>query len=74
MGLIPQLHCIKCLCLFHHECVGLDRNDVDFHLNLPHDLIGGRGGGDHNTETPPKDYECAVSLIIKKLNKTKIYM
>lgn len=23
MGTIPQLQCKKCLCLYHHECVGL---------------------------------------------------
>ncbi|XP_055692771.1 uncharacterized protein LOC129795479 isoform X1 [Lutzomyia longipalpis] len=25
MGTIPQLQCRKCLCLYHHECVGAER-------------------------------------------------
>lgn len=25
-GVIPQLQCIRCLCLFHHECLGLPPN------------------------------------------------
>uniref|UniRef100_A0A1B0DE12 Uncharacterized protein n=1 Tax=Phlebotomus papatasi TaxID=29031 RepID=A0A1B0DE12_PHLPP len=25
MGTIPQLQCRKCLCLYHHECVGVER-------------------------------------------------
>lgn len=27
MGTIPKLQCKKCLCLFHHECVGLAKFD-----------------------------------------------
>ncbi|XP_067635355.1 uncharacterized protein [Eurosta solidaginis] len=31
-GQVPQLKCIKCLCLFHHECVGLNRSNSDFRV------------------------------------------
>lgn len=29
-GQVPQLQCTKCLCLYHHECVGLDRVNTEY--------------------------------------------
>ncbi|XP_055854754.1 uncharacterized protein LOC129918310 isoform X1 [Episyrphus balteatus] len=49
MGLIPHLQCIKCLCLYHHECVGLDRKDNLYRLDTD-----GRGAQGYNR----KDYVC----------------
>ncbi|XP_036338685.1 uncharacterized protein LOC118748406 isoform X1 [Rhagoletis pomonella] len=36
-GQVPQLKCFKCLCLFHHECVGLSRSSSEY-------CIAGEGG------------------------------
>ncbi|XP_073835187.1 uncharacterized protein isoform X1 [Musca autumnalis] len=30
MGQVPQLQCTKCFCLYHHECVGIDRQNSDY--------------------------------------------
>ncbi|XP_055902614.1 uncharacterized protein LOC129938845 isoform X1 [Eupeodes corollae] len=65
MGLIPHLQCIKCLCLYHHECVGLDRKDNLYRLDTD-----GRGGQGYNR----KDYVCQscvsppLNTIISKEN------
>ncbi|XP_005180461.2 uncharacterized protein LOC101898876 isoform X1 [Musca domestica] len=29
-GQLPQLQCTKCFCLYHHECVGIDRHNSDY--------------------------------------------
>ncbi|XP_055380360.1 uncharacterized protein LOC129611309 isoform X1 [Condylostylus longicornis] len=61
MGLIPQLQCVKCLCSFHHECVGLDRNVDDFQSSNTNES-GSKG---------KKIYECD-SCKAQNISKTDL--
>lgn len=62
MGMIPQLQCVKCLCLYHHECVGLNRKDGEYRM-----ITSGSSNG------CGKDYICEVQHINFIIIKTNVF-
>ncbi|XP_059607831.1 uncharacterized protein LOC132255720 isoform X1 [Phlebotomus argentipes] len=49
MGTIPQLQCRKCLCLYHHECVGVERG-----ANVDARYICEGCHGEEESDKPPQ--------------------
>ncbi|XP_011183228.1 uncharacterized protein Fbxo41_0 isoform X2 [Zeugodacus cucurbitae] len=65
-GLVPQLKCVKCLCLFHHECVGLNRSNSEY--RIAGEGISQTKGREYICEacTPVTDVSSATKVVTRK--------
>ncbi|XP_037935148.1 uncharacterized protein LOC119669363 isoform X2 [Teleopsis dalmanni] len=52
-GQVPQLQCVKCCCLYHHECVGLNRLNSEYRLT---------GTNSNSNSNDGRDYVCEACL------------
>ncbi|XP_018799888.1 PREDICTED: uncharacterized protein LOC108975670 isoform X1 [Bactrocera latifrons] len=59
-GHIPQLKCVKCLCLFHHECVGLNRSNSEYRIT-----------GEGISQTKGREYICEACTSVPEIS-TKV--
>ncbi|XP_004536142.1 uncharacterized protein LOC101450454 isoform X2 [Ceratitis capitata] len=55
-GQVPQLKCVKCLCLFHHECVGLNRLNSEYRI-----------AAEGSSQTKGREYVCETCLPAKEV-------
>ncbi|XP_054728535.1 uncharacterized protein LOC129237676 isoform X1 [Anastrepha obliqua] len=56
-GQVPQLKCVKCLCLFHHECVGLNRLNSEYRI-----------AGESGTHSKGREYICEACLPVSEIS------